>query len=288
MKQEDKSVHNWATASFRQTLEQFERLSQTLHLAMRGIAFARNSHRIAELLHRIDGEPDDGARGLKRAQEEADLATREVEEGFPILHAQATVTLWAYLEASVRQVVADWIHNEPSCLRHAQFEKVRVRLAEYERLDPSEKPLFIVEALEREFAVGLQNGVTRFEALLAPVMLAGDVPGDLGRRIFELGQVRNVIVHRAGMADKRFCEACPWMRAEIGKALIVSHPDYAKYNRAVHDYFMLIICRVGERLGVDATIERSAVFDRYRGERNDRDEEPQPKTTEPPGPLVRG
>jgi hypothetical protein len=51
---------------------------------------------------------------LLQAKGVAAIATREVKEGFPVLHAQAVVTLWAYLESFVRQVAADWILNHHS------------------------------------------------------------------------------------------------------------------------------------------------------------------------------
>jgi hypothetical protein len=245
--------------------EQSERLAQTVHLAMKGISFAQNAQRVAELLNRIDDNDaeEDGRVRLQRAQAETALAGREVSQGFPVLHAQAVVTQWAYLEACVRRLLADWVQNEPSCLGGDAFQKVRVRLADYERLDGIDKAFFVVDAFERENGAGLQNGVDRFETLLSAVGLNADVPAALKRLIFELGQVRNVILHRGGVVDRKFSDACPWLGVKVDDQLQVTHTKYAEYGRAVQDYFTLLICRVGDRFGVEVHDERSAILARY-------------------------
>jgi len=260
----DSKVPKWATAAFHQMVGQSERLSQTVHLAMKGISFTQNAEKVAELINRIDDNNADaeGRDRLRRAREETELAKREVAQGFPVLHSQAVVTEWAYLEACVRRLVADWIQNEPTCLKNEAFEKVRVRLADYERLDATEKAFFVVDTLERECGAGLQSGVARFEVLLSALGLNGEVPGLLRQRIFELGQVRNIVMHRAGLVDKKFADACPWLKVPIGEALLITHKMYVVYSRAVHDYHMLIICRVAERFGMDVDAERREVVER--------------------------
>jgi hypothetical protein len=200
---------------------------------------------------------------LLQAKGVAAIATREVKEGFPVLHAQAVVTLWAYLESFVRQVAADWILNQPTCLQSEAFEKVKIRVAEYERLDPIDKAYFLVDALEREFGAGLQNGTTRFEVILRSFGLDGEIPAALAKQVFELGQIRNVIMHRAGFVDQKFVTACPWMNLRVGSSLHVSSADYSKYTHAVGAYFFLIILRIGEAFGTDVESERRGVFSEY-------------------------
>lgn len=59
----------------------------------------------------------------------------------------------------------------------------------------------------RPFADSL--GVARFETLLALVELSGAIDEEHRKGLFELQQVRNVIVHRAGIVDRRLREQCP-------------------------------------------------------------------------------
>lgn len=191
------------------------------------------------------------------------MATREVADGFPVLHAQAVVTLWALLEACVRRLFADWLTNEPTSLQNPMFDKVKVRLAEYERLEGAERMFYVADALERELAAGLQIGVTRFESLLEALTLSGEVPDLLRRDLYELSQIRNAIVHRGGSVDRRLAQACPWLALKPGNDLHISHEMFGRYYNAVHAYLILLICRVGERFGAEVTHDRAKIFSRY-------------------------
>jgi len=197
----------WARLSAVRTNNQLERLAQVVNLATQGISRLTMSLEIAEFLEEVEDNSGksqaERETNLLHAKGGTDLAVREVKEGFPVLHAQAVVTLWAYLESFVRQIGADWILNQPTCLQSSAFDKVKVRVAEYERLDPIDKAYFLVDALERESAAGLQNGTTRFEVLLRSFGLDGEIPSALGRDVFELGQIRNVVMHRAGLVDQK-------------------------------------------------------------------------------------
>lgn len=258
-------VPAWATAAFKQMLDQTERLEDVVHLAMRGIGIVQKAHEAVELLALIDGDvtSTDAEERLDRAKRESDLAEREVADGFPVLHSQAVVTLWALLEACVRRLVADWLTNEPTSLQNTPFDKVKVRLAEYERLEKAERMLYVADALEREVAASLQTGVGRFESLLEALRLSGDVPDLLRRELYELSQVRNAIVHRGGSVDRRLAEACPWLSLTPGELVLISHKMFGKYAGAVHAYLILLICRVAERFGVDVSHNRAAVITKY-------------------------
>jgi uncharacterized protein YutE (UPF0331/DUF86 family) len=49
-------------------------------------------------------------------------------------------------------------------------------------------------------------GCGRFESLLDTIGLGGSVEETVKRLFLELSQVRNIVVHKAGKADKRIVE----------------------------------------------------------------------------------
>jgi len=264
MDNERQKVPEWATQSFRWMFDQVGRLTQTLHLSINGVQAGRGAPEVVALLREVKGcdpalhRPE----ALENAQRTSDFATREIQEDFPVLHGQAVVVLWAYLEALVRQLVADCICNDPESVKGEAFEKIRVRLAEYERLDQVDKAFFVVDALEKELGNGTMGGTRRFEALLSAVGLGGDVPPRLERTVLELGQVRNSIMHRGGVADRKLLAACPWLELKPGDRLTVGSEGFARFRQATHDYAELVLCRVLERFGRDTEQHRTQLLER--------------------------
>ena len=241
----------WATEPFHRFLEEIERLGQVLHLSMRGIAMVRAVPRAVEVLAEVDeADPKETEARVASAKAEAELAQREVDEGFPVLHAQALVTTWSLLESLVREFVSAWLRHESGALSAGPVAKIKIPVAEFVGLSEEERCVFLCSLLERELASPLRRGVSRFESLLEPFGLSGPVPSDVSRDLFELSELRNVLVHRRGIADSRIVESCPWLDLRIGDEVRVSHERFSKLCSSVSRYMICLLVRVGERFGV--------------------------------------
>jgi hypothetical protein len=222
-------------------------------MSVTGIGMLRSVPEMVELLSESTFEsnrPPAGA--LERAQKTASLAKQEAEEGFPVLHSFAVVDLWSLLEATIRTFVAEWIRETPDVFSEPFLLKLRVRLGEYETLESSEKPWYILNKVENEVGAGVRNGVRRFEALLEPFGFSGPVPDDLRKTLFELGQIRNAISHR-GIVDGQLARACPWLGLSVGDDIKVSHEAFTRYSDASLRYVMLVVSRVQAHLDVDGS-----------------------------------
>ncbi|WP_206597354.1 hypothetical protein [Pseudacidovorax intermedius] len=231
-------------------MDKNERLVHVLRLSIGGISMVRGRHNALKVLAEVDGKLDDAALELKRAEEDKELAQREVDNDFPLLHEQATIALWSSLEALVRSFAAKWLENTPQAWTSEAIKKLRVRVGEYESLEPTDRCLWIVDLLDQEVGGPLRNGVTRFESLLEPFGLSGALEQDHQRTLFELSQVRHALVHRSGIADRRLVDACPWLGLKPGDNLNVSHAMWRKYQDAVSHYVLEIIQRVRVHYGL--------------------------------------
>ena len=87
---------------------------------------------------------------LERAAYERDLAQREIGNGFPLLHEQASVALWSSLEALLRSFSASWLANWPGAWQTEAIKKLRVNLGDYEALEPLDRCLWVVDMLDKE------------------------------------------------------------------------------------------------------------------------------------------
>lgn len=253
---------HWATVPFRNFIDDTHRLQHVVQLSARGISMLCARPKILEALVAYKEDfPDlgDVKNQLEDAQQEAELAKHEVATDFPILHAWAVVALWAHLEALVRNFLSVWLKNQPLARQCDPIQRLRIRLGDYEAIANSYKSLYIIELLEKELGVGLRNGVQHFEALLEPFGLSGPVPKPIADVLYELGQVRNLIAHNAGKVDRRFNEACPWLKAKIGSSLNVSSQRAVVYFRATILYATLILTRSGKIHGKNMTEASEAV-----------------------------
>jgi hypothetical protein len=243
---------SWATQPLEDFLNQAERLGQLLHLSMKGISMLRAVPKLVQTLAKVHEELDEKNNDkFERAKKEADLAKREIRDDFPILHSQTMIALWSALEATIRLFLVRWLQNYKQAMQVQAIQKLRVRIGEYERLESEDRFFYIVDRLERELSAPLKTGITRFELLLEPFSLSGAVEEDVRRNLFELNEIRNTLVHRSGLADRRLVDSCPWLNLKVGDPVKVDHKMCKRYFESVIKYVLELILRVGEFFGVD-------------------------------------
>ncbi len=196
---------------------------------------------------------------LERANAQARFALKEQDDDFPLLHAQALVGMWSGLEAAIEDALVGMLLNENDLLCSEPFSKVRIPLVEFELLDKEERIRFLVDELGRGQVLGRKQGIEGFEAMLNLVGLAGSVDPEVKKSIWEINHLRNVIVHRGSIADRRLVQACPWLSLNLGDKVKVTHKMLHTYYEVFHQYLMTIIRRLGVKYGVeiDVLIARS-------------------------------
>ena len=249
----EKKVPKWATKHFRSFLEYQKELGQILDLSIRGISMIRGVPSIFKAISKAEPEDEkySSIDAIEQAKELAEMAQREVDKEFPLLHSQALVTLWGSLESLIEMFLADWIVHKTGAMQAESVQKLRVRLGEYELLSHDERGYYIVNLLKQELGSPLKQGSNRFESLLKLVGLSGRIEDDVQKTLFEMNHLRNVFVHRRGIADKRLIEACPWLGYEVGDHVFLKHEDFLRYMEISAKYILELICRVSEHFGLD-------------------------------------
>jgi hypothetical protein len=243
-------VPPWVGTFFRDSYDSFERLMGVIHLSRRSIAGMRAMPRLKKALAAVQGKVQDEVEA-QRVEKDAQLAQSEVENGFPVLHTFAVVALWSWLEHTIKGILVEHISRNPRTLKSGAFPKLKIKLGDYVALTKREQASYIVDLLEQETSSPLKQGINRFEILLDPLGLAGATPDNVTRQIYELQQVRNVIVHQNGRCDRRLRASCPWLKVKLGNQVTVSAPQLDLYAVAVSDYALEVLYRIGDSHGVD-------------------------------------
>lgn len=190
--------------------------------------------RLAKVLRISDEE-------VRRAQEAEELAKNEVAADMPLIHSSASVLIWGALEAAFRDFLVRWLVAYPLARLVPEFKNIRVRITEYESFSGEDKMRYLVGILERELAAALKPGIGRFECLLRPFGIHPNITAEQRRDISELAAIRNVIVHRAGIADGRLLDLCPWLNQQIGSPVVVGREAFLRYVEATSQFAASLI-----------------------------------------------
>jgi hypothetical protein len=246
---------HWSTEPFKRYLAYLEESDRILRLSMTGIGLLRTMPRAMEALAMAEppaeSERENHIKGLEKVKEAAEFATTEVERGFPLLHAHTLVGIWGAMEATVEDVQVAFLLNDAETLRNEAFSKIKVPLAHFESLEREERMRLLAHEFERNLGMTRREGVERFEGLLEPLGLSGKVEPAQKKAIYEMHHVRNVLVHRAAIADRRIVEGCPWLNLKVGDRVVVTPGSLLGYGNALTQYVTELICRVGTNFGMD-------------------------------------
>ncbi len=237
------------SATFHRFHDHVHEIDRVLRLCIDGLMSVASSVPLVEALANLDKfEKDDfdsdaSARHVDSARRRAEFAQHEIDRGFPILHAHALVAIWGGLEAFVEDLVTVWLSNDASALQSDAWASVKIPFAEFQSLEPEERVRALVREYARQTKADLKSGASRFEVLLGPIGLSGAIDEDVRKTLFEMSQVRNVLVHRAGLVDRRLAEGCPWLGLTVGEPLLVSRAKYDEYLQAVSRYLVELVKR---------------------------------------------
>jgi hypothetical protein len=209
----------WAMAPINRFLAQSLELRQLFLVTMQAMALLPQIPKVHEVMRR--SSKDSAKRkalvlhSVDPAEDAVTFAIKEAGNDYSRLSAQAAIGLWAAFEVMIEDLVVAFLMNDPSTLSNEIFSKIKLPLAQFELFDKEERMRFLFTEFEKGVATG-KHGVKRVEMLLQPFGLTGVVEPETARLIRELHFVRNVLVHRASIADRRIVEGCPWLKLTIG------------------------------------------------------------------------
>ncbi len=222
-------------------------------LSIEGIRRIENMVPLAEAVHNLEAlnmtadEVNQAEKKLDNTRKMAEFARKEIENGFPFLHAHTLVGTWGALEATIEDLAVAVLLNDPSVRGIESISKIRVSLLDFESMNQESRMQLIVQELQRNLRADQRLGVNAFESLLSSIGLGGTIDDTISRTLFEFQQLRHAIVHRASIADKVLVERCPWLGLTIGQRLKLDHDDFHRLNHAVAEYLISIVERVRKK-----------------------------------------
>jgi uncharacterized protein YutE (UPF0331/DUF86 family) len=214
--------------------------------ATRAIDVFKDSHDRYGILQEFSSE-EYYKKAKKQAEEEEAFGREQESKGFTYLYALASIKLWSILEAMVDDLALDGVQHPDRCGDPKLLTSLKGPLLEFLKSSDDERAEFLVGQLKQTLRASTHKGIGRFETILSAVGLDGGVPEEVRRAILELAEVRNVIVHRRGIADGRFVSSCPWYGVGPGEELLVTDKHYRAYELGILLYSLEIDLRLRHR-----------------------------------------
>jgi hypothetical protein len=178
-------------------------------------------------------------------QREATAVQREVEADLPHLSRIGVIWLWAMLEVLVENLAVEALTSAPERLTADRFATAKGRIVDLLALPPDEQMrLLIVETLRDRRL----DGVGRLMATLALVEIRLELDEVTKRKLKELWAIRNLLVHRAGVADSAFVRACPWLGVEVGQTFPVDRHVFLEAAAATLTVFAALLSATSQTM----------------------------------------
>lgn len=192
--------------------------------------FQENLNKIVVLL-----EMEDDLLNVENAKEISEIAKKEIKNDYSFIHGQWSILLYVNLEALVKKIVINNLKNT-DYLHLKEFEKMK--LETFDNLEAEYKYDSIYRKYELKITSGLNYGHERFLTILKPFGYCWESSEQSVRKLSELAQVRNILLHKNGHSDKMIVERCPWLDLKYGQKIIITREMFLDYLKAVKDFVM--------------------------------------------------
>jgi|GEM_PF-3608159 hypothetical protein len=163
-------------------------------------------------------------------------ALRLTEKGYSDLYKPNVIALYTLLEAAVRDLITALFKEYKTTLdKVKEVQKIKISVIEFETLTEHERYDYLYSEYERDVVKGEKYGVSRFKKLLDPLGINIIVEDENEKVILELAQIRNCIIHRNAIVDKKLLTECPWLKSDykIGDEIIIMQKHFKRYIHSV-------------------------------------------------------
>lgn len=230
-------------------IDEIFKLESTVNSSMVALAYLFKSvkdPKIDQLIRTtnvIDPMLFDYAQTLFQRNKYENFLKDEFKSGFPYLFGLVSIRLWSILESYVDDFAIDLIRDNPEIHKMDSILRLKGPLVQYLNASDVEQAEILLNLLKESAKSNLKQGVGRFEIILESIGLGGEVNKEIRNILFELSQIRNVLVHRNGKADLRFINMCPWLDYRLNDEIHVSGTSFQKYKYAAIFYMLDINIR---------------------------------------------
>lgn len=173
---------------------------------------------------------------IAQAKKDARAAEALIQNELSVVLGHMVVGIWSALEALISDIALTFLVHKPNLLATERLAKIKIPVSILNEPDSEIRMMRVIEEISQQERFYLTAGADGFENLLSLIGLSGPIDDALRKKLYETSQVRNLIVHKASVVDKKFKERCPWLDVGIGTRLEVTAERYHIYAGAIAAY----------------------------------------------------
>jgi len=159
------------------------------------------------------------------------------------------VSIWSALEVYIDGLIVDLISFDKEMLGSPALQKTKIALAVYEAMSANERVEYLIDSVQRELNAKFKRGITQFECVFEAFGLSGLVDNGLDRVFIEFSALRNSIVHRRSIVDKRLVNSCPWMNLVAGAHIKITNKMLDRFMAISVLYVLILQRRIETKYG---------------------------------------
>lgn len=197
-----------------------------------------------ETRRRLEQRPDMDEDWRDFMLEATEVANAEKHGDFPQLNGFGASAVWTGLEDAVNTLIELYVRYEPRALQSGKLKELKVDLVAYLGLPEAERPSFIVRQLENKLGSPLKGGLGVFESVLDALGIKREIDKKTRDTLYELHKVRNCVVHRRGVADRKLVEDCPFLGLRVGDPVRITSERFEEYFTATYTYLETLYAHV--------------------------------------------
>lgn len=196
-------------------------------------------------------EASESQRGLADAV--AGYATRQ-RSHFYDLTAILLIRLSGLLEAFVSDSIQFAIEHHRCALKSERLQKIKGEIVPFMFMSDSERAEYLLQRLSGEFAGGNLSGIDKYQAVLKEIGLGGDIPAVVRQILYKSARIRNCVVHRNGIVDRRLRKEVRDVDTAVGNRISLSGAACRALLFATLWYFLDIQHRILDGDGRDLSV----------------------------------
>jgi len=222
----------------------------------RGITMGARATQIDNLMTRIKErlgekpsviEKNDAEPSFMDLKEIESFSKYESDKGFPYLYGLASVRLWGIIESLVDDIILTSLKDTKKIHKYEIVQNLKGPLLEFSSSTPDQQAEYLASEIKLSLRASLKLGIGRFETIVECVGLSGRIDKIVRKVFLELSQVRNLVVHKSSVVDKKFQDICPWLKSKVGQPLVLTASDFGLYTSVADWYLLELLIRTKRR-----------------------------------------
>ena len=190
----------------------------------------------------------DGIKALiANAPAQAKWAKEQRENDFPVIFSHNLIANWGAFEVCMEDVVVAILINDNEAIKKIYAAGIKYKITSNGSLSEDDARN-IYRKMEYKFRKDF-DVIGAFEKKLSLFNLNGDIDSDLGATLCKINSIRNCLLHRSGIIDKKAVDQAPSLKPFLDKKVHISRTDFDKYFRTMVDYLSVLFKRIG-KLGI--------------------------------------